>query len=130
MSLDRQFKKIVSVSFADLSLEEFKNVALAVWYENYTPNLTDMMLDERQKAGYLIDRLMRFNCVSDKRKLQLMEFVREAKSSLPKELITVSSSTNVEPLARKWNLEEDVSAAIQPLLKYQTRHYVHSKTVA
>ena len=126
INLDRQFRKVVNSSLNNLSIEEFKPIALGIWYEGYTPNLNGMNLDELRKAGYLVDRLMRFNWVSDRRKLELMKLTREVKNTLGQELKTTPFSTNIEPLARKWNLSEDVALMIQALLKYQTRHYVHT----
>lgn len=127
MSLNQQFKHAISSSFTHLSAAEFKPIALAIWYEAYTPNLDGLKPDELQKAGYLIDRLMRFNCVSDDRKLELMKLVQDVKHSLhlSDEMPTILSSVNVEPLARIWYLHEDISHLIQPLLEYQTRHYTH-----
>lgn len=127
MSLNQQFRHAVSSSFIHLSAAEFKPIALAIWYEGYTPNLDDLKPDELQKAGYLVDRLMRFNCVSDDRKLELMKLVQDVRHSLrlSNEIPAILSSVNVEPLARIWYLREDISHLIQPLLVYQTRHYTH-----
>ncbi len=126
MSLDQQFRKAVSSPLATLSAEDLKPIALAVWHEDYAPNLNNMELHELQKAGYVVDRLMRFNCVSNERKRELMGLVKNVKQALPEESLCVSSSQDVEPLARKWNLSEDISRAIQALLPYQTRHYTHA----
>ena len=126
INLDRQFRKVVNSSLKNLSIEEFKPIALGIWYEGYTPNLNDMNLDELRKAGYLIDRLMRFNCVSDRRKLELMELTKKARNTLKQESKTIPFSTNIEPLAKKWDLSEDIAFIIQALLKYQTRHYIHT----
>lgn len=126
MSLDQQFRQAVNSSLATLSAEDLKPIALAVWHEDYAPNLNDMNLDELKKAGYVVDRLMRFNCVSNDRKLELMRLVKGIKQTLPQESLTVSVSQDVEPLARKWNLSEDISCAIQVLLPYQTRHYTNA----
>ncbi|WP_019503377.1 hypothetical protein [Pleurocapsa sp. PCC 7319] len=126
MSLNQQFRKIVHSPLSDISVEELKPIALGIWHEGFTPNLHGLNDEELQKAGYLIDRLMRFNCVPERRKLELMAIVTEVKISLKNVLISPPSSINVEPLARKWNLTEDVSLLIQPLLEFQTRHYTHS----
>ncbi|MEM8718370.1 MAG: hypothetical protein AAGE84_03545 [Cyanobacteria bacterium P01_G01_bin.39] len=125
MSLDQQFRKAVSSPLDTLSAEDLKPIALAVWHEDYAPNLNDMELHELQRAGYVVDRLMRFNCVSNDRKRELMGLVKDVKETLPQESLKILVSQNVEPLARKWNLSEDISRAIQALLPYQTRHYNH-----
>lgn len=126
MSLNQQLRKIVTSPLSDISVEELKPIALGIWHEGYTPNLHGLNDEELQKAGYLLDRLMRFNCVPDNRKLELMAIVAEVKLSLKNTLPSPPSSISVEPLAKKWNLTEDVSLLIQPLLKFQTRHYTSS----
>lgn len=126
MDLNQQFRKIVNSPLSDISVEELKPIALGIWHEGYTPNLHGLNDEELQKAGYLLDRLMRFNCVSNNRKLELMAIVAEVKLSLKNTLSSPPSSISVEPLARKWNLTEDISLLIQPLLKFQTRHYTLS----
>ena len=57
MNLDQQFRKVVSSPLATLSAEDLKPIALAVWHEDYAPNLNYMGLHELQKAGYVFDRL-------------------------------------------------------------------------
>lgn len=128
MNLDQKLRKTVSSPLATLSAEDLKPIALAVWHEEYVPNLNfqDLELHELQRAGYVVDRLMRFNCVSNDRKRELMELVKDVKNNLPQEFTHASTSQNVEPLAKKWNLGEDISHAIQALLPYQTRHYNHA----
>jgi hypothetical protein len=127
MSLNQQFRKAVSSSLDTLSIEDLKPFALALWHEGYVPELDELNEVELQKAGYLIDRLMRYNCISKEHKLKLSKLVKSLKQKLSTQLETNSSLVNqgVDPLARKWNLSEDVSSLISPLLEYQTRHYVH-----
>jgi hypothetical protein len=127
MSLNKQFKKAVSSPFYYLSVEDLKPIALALWHENYTPELSDLNSEELRKAGYLIDRFRGYNCIPKSQKRELASLVNEVKQSLS-ETVEVSDNNveNLEPLAQKWNLKEDVSHLISPLLQYQTRHYVHS----
>jgi hypothetical protein len=126
MNLDQQFKKIISsTSFIDICPKDFKSIALGIWYEDYTPNLDNLESHQLQKAGYIIDRLMRFNCVSKERYLVLLELM----SSIPITLVTIKTdltNNNIESLAIKWNLNEDISHLVQTVLPFQTRHYMHS----
>lgn len=127
MSLNKQFKKAVRSPFDCLSVDDLKPIALAFWHENYTPELSDLNSEELRKAGYLIDRFRGYNCIPKSQKRELASLVNEVKQSLS-ETVEVSDNNveNLEPLAQKWNLKEDVSHLISPLLQYQTRHYVHS----
>ena len=124
MSNDLHFKKAVSASLSDLTAEDLKPIALAVWHEDYTPNIDALNLEEKRKAGYLIDRLMRFSCVADWRKQELVKLVQQLRDA------TVEYFSNKplseEKMAAKWNLSEDIAEALQKLLPYQTRHYVHN----
>ncbi|MGK7897506.1 MAG: hypothetical protein AB4372_28765 [Xenococcus sp. (in: cyanobacteria)] len=127
MSLNQQFKKVVSSPFSRLSVEDLKPIALAFWHENYTPELSYLNSEELRKAGYLIDRFRGYNCIPKSQKRELASLVNEVKQSLSETVEVADNNVeNLEPLAQKWNLKEDISHLMSPLLKYQTRHYVHS----
>lgn len=125
MNLQQQFENIVRSSLNFLDSEDLKSIALGLWYENYTPKFDGMNSIELRRTGYLLDLFMSFNCVSDTRQLELMTLTRKIKDKLS-DSQSITFSSNLDPIAQEWHLDEDVSAAIQPLLKYQTRHYVHS----
>ena len=125
MNLQQQFENIVRSSLNLLDSEDLKSIALGLWYENYTPKFDGMNSIELRRTGYLLDLFMSFNCVSDTRQLELMTLTRKIKDKLS-DSQSITFSSNLDPIAQEWHLDEDVSAAIQPLLKYQTRHYVHS----
>ncbi|MEZ5448903.1 MAG: hypothetical protein R3E89_07845 [Thiolinea sp.] len=43
-----------------------EKLALAVWYEEFTPSFNALPQDDRSallRAGYLFDRLLRYNCL-------------------------------------------------------------------
>jgi|GEM_PF-2769738 len=126
MDLDKQFRKVVNSPFSSLSIDDLKQIALAFWHENYTPELSDLNSEELKKAGYLIDRFRGYNCISKTHKRELASLAKEVEQSLSEVLQAVDNVENLEPLAEKWNLKEDVSHLMSPLLEYQTRHYVHS----
>ena len=126
MSLSKQFRKAVSSPFYRLSVEDLKPIALAFWHEGYTPELSDLDSEELRKAGYLIDRFRGYNCIPKTQKRELASLVKEVEQSLPEVMEVVDNIDNLEPLAQKWNLNEDISHVMSPLLEYQTRHYVHA----
>ena len=126
MNLDKQFKKVVSFPFSNLSVEDLKPIVLGFWHEGYTPELSNLNEEQLRKAGYLIDRFRGYNCIPKIHKRKLASLVKEVKQSLSKAVEVVDSTEDLEPLAHKWYLNEDVSHLISPLLKYQTRHYVHT----
>ncbi|WP_088242499.1 hypothetical protein [Calothrix rhizosoleniae] len=126
MSLNTQFRKAVSSPLYHLSVEDLKPIALAFWHECYTPELSDLDLEQLRKAGYLIDRFRGYNCIPKAQKRELAILVKEVEQSLPEVMEVVDNVDNLEPLAQKWNLNEDISHVMSPLLEYQTRHYVHA----
>ncbi|GAB4539049.1 MAG: hypothetical protein Tsb0014_29130 [Pleurocapsa sp.] len=128
MNIDKQFKKVVSFPFSDLSVEDLKPIVLGFWHEGYTPELSNLNEEQLRKAGYLIDRFRGYNCISKAHKRKLASLVNEVRQNLPEAAEVIESEENLEPLARKWHLNEDISHLMSPLLKYQTRHYVHTST--
>ncbi len=126
MSLDQQFKEAVSYPLDTLTVEDLKPIALAIWYEDYTPNLNDLGLKESRKAGYVVDSLMRFSCVSNDRKRELLQIVQDINELTAEIMQSTEASLSEEPLAAKWHLCDDIAQLLQELLPYQTRHYVHS----
>ncbi|MDJ0899913.1 MAG: hypothetical protein QNJ55_14000 [Xenococcus sp. MO_188.B8] len=126
MSLEQQFRKAVSSPFYSLSAEDLKPIALAFWHEDYIPELSDLDSEELRKAGYLIDRFRGYNCIPKPQKRKLASLVKEVEQSLSEAKEVVAHRDNLEPLAQKWNLNEDISHLMSSLLEYQTRHYVHA----
>ena len=126
MSLNQQFRKTVSSPFYSLSVEDLKPIVLAFWHEGFTPELSDLDSEELRKAGYLIDRFRGYNCIPKPQKRKLASLVKEVEQSLSEAKEVVDPIDNLEPLAQKWNLNEDISHLMSYLLEYQTRHYVHA----
>lgn len=126
MNLDKQFRKVVSSPFSDLSVEDLKPIVLGFWHEGYTPELSNLNLEELKRAGYLIDRFRGYNCIPKTHKRKLASLVKEVKQNLSEAAEVIDRADNLESLAQKWHLNEDISHLMSPLLKYQTRHYVHT----
>ncbi|WP_052055868.1 hypothetical protein [Myxosarcina sp. GI1] len=138
------FQHIISHSFDSLQLQELEAIALGIWYENFTPHLEQFNPLQLGRAGYLLDRLcrcpsgnrlMRYNCLSHQRKLELLNLVNSLKAqilSFDGRIINCQtnngSNYDVEPLALAWGLDEDISQLTPHLLQYQTRHYQLNRT--
>lgn len=117
------FERLVTRHFEQASLEDVKTVALGLWYEDFTPDFTQLPqtnLQSQFRAGYLVDRLLRYNCVSDERKKTLFANVTALKAHLKP---TANDNPQVEPLAKNWGLDQDLKRLAKELLPYQTRHY-------
>ena len=100
---------------------------MAIWYEEFTPDVSHIDFSQVSKAGYLIERLLRYNCVSPSRKLTLFNLVNNLRcqpNETPKPPHDYDAdSDNIEPLAISWGLNEDISHLMPSVLVYQTRHY-------
>ncbi|MDF0749897.1 hypothetical protein NLU14_06605 [Marinobacter sp. 71-i] len=99
--------------------QEVVKAALEVWHQGYVPTLSGLPLEERRLAGYLVDRLSRFNCLSAAQKKELQAVASEAKANLPERV----SRERVDGLARSWGLDYDLRPFMKALLPFQTRHY-------
>ena len=75
-------------------------------------------LEQLRKAGYLIDRFRGYNCISKVHKRKLASLVKEVKQSLSEAPKVIENADNLEPIAQKWNLNEDISHLISHLLKH------------
>ncbi|WP_322002300.1 hypothetical protein [Marinobacter alexandrii] len=101
------------------SADEVVTAAVEVWHKRYLPNLSGLSVDEQRVAGYLVDRLSRFNCLSLEQKKLLQGVAAKAKQNVPKRV----SHSRVDALAKNWGLEEDLKPFMPALMPYQTRHY-------
>lgn len=110
------------------------SVAKAVWYSN--SNLESEVSAflrqhtnevEVRRAGYLLERLTRFACVSDSRVSEAFSALELFSRSTPKQevkpQIAVSLRTRRDELAVIWGLSEGLGLKAQTLMPFQTRHY-------
>ncbi|WP_328188805.1 hypothetical protein [Marinobacter sp. OP 3.4] len=99
--------------------QEVVKAALEVWHQGYVPRLSGLPPEERRLAGYLVDRLSRFNRLSAEQKKGLQTVAAETKAKLPERL----SRERVDGLAKSWGLDHDLRPFMKALLPFQTRHY-------
>ncbi|MCG7639703.1 hypothetical protein MHN02_20525 [Alteromonas sp. CNT1-28] len=133
-SFQKTFNEIVDKNLEDASSESIKTLALAIWYENFIPDVS-LVCDPQhtQRAGYLLERLLAFHCVAPVVRENLREAVHQLEIMVSKrlEMPPLSSVINNnrlpgDPLAKRWGLQESLKTHIQSLLPYQTRHYIHT----
>ncbi|ENV71695.1 hypothetical protein F946_02775 [Acinetobacter johnsonii ANC 3681] len=117
------FDRLVSSEFSLVSFEDVKTVALAMWHENFVPQVKHLSEFSAKAAGYIVDKLMRFNCVSQELKAKLRNVLTELKAKFS---FTPVKVKNCDKLAQNWGLAEDLKQQVRELLEYQTRHYKHT----
>lgn len=120
--IQKIFEKIVENPFSKTSIDELKLLSVAVWHRGFVPDVSNLTGVSALKAMYLIDNLMRFNCVSFESKLKLKSCISELSVKV---IYQKSGLTNLRlsKLAMHYGLNEDLKLKIRECLYYQTRHY-------
>ena len=125
------FNKIVQTRLTDIPSELLVIVALAIWYEDFVPDITRLTeITKIKRAGYLLEKLMSFHCVARGVRLTITpainELIRKASDHidlLPIESVLITKQFSGDGLALRWGLTEDIHVQVQDLLPYQTRTY-------
>ena len=105
-----------------------------IWYEDFVPDITQITeIKEVARAGYLLEKLMTFHCVTRPVRSALRPTVDELirKASNYVELLPMESILNLKQfsgdgLALRWRLQENIHLQVQDLLPYQVRTYSHN----
>ena len=107
--------------FAHVEPELLREVAERLWYEREVPNLAEVPAKLRPDAGYLVDKLARFNVLPKERKLRLLAAVRKYQPSSPAPRVDVAGRK--DPLAVAWGASMNLTSRLGELMPYQTRQY-------
>lgn len=99
-----------------------QQVAEGLWYEKKVPDLSRVPVRYRRDAGYVVDRLLRFNVLSKEQKLAVLRALEPFK---PKE--AGSSMACRDPLALAWGAQADLTSRFPELMPLQTRQYARDK---
>lgn len=102
-----------------------KQVAEGLWYEKKVPDLNRVPARYRRDAGYVVDRLLRFNVLSKEQKLVVLRALEPFK---PKD--AKSSRACRDPLAQAWGAQADLTSRFPELMPLQTRQYALDKASA
>lgn len=127
MDFDLKFKRLVSQSFEFSDGNDVRGVALSIWHESYVPEVNDLRGNSLNQAIYIVDKLMRFNCVGKEQKHKLKLYLK----TLNRMAIYTTSAKNsvlTDKLARHYGLSFDLKLSVRDCLIYQTRHYSRKKT--
>lgn len=108
-----------------VSSELLKQVAEGLWYEKWVPDLSLVPKPYRRDAGYLVDRLLRFNVLTKEQKLTVLSALEPYK---PHESQTATKCK--DPLALQWGARDDLTSRFPELMPLQTRQYAQDKAQA
>lgn len=129
------FLEVIEKDLSEANSESIKALALAIWYENFVPEVASICdLQQVTRAGYLLERLAAFHCVTPvvrqslKEKIKFLEVIAsEEMQLLPLSYVVNNNRTLIDPLAQRWHLSDSFRVHIQSLLPYQTRHYKYNR---
>ena len=110
------------------------SAAHEVWYEHFSLDVELRFFLTRspdevavRRAGYLLEKLTRFTCLSDDRAsetLQLLSvLLKNYRHEESSEVPGTRLSERRDELAVAWGLTEGLGIKAQTLLPYHTRHY-------
>lgn len=110
---------------AHVSSEVLQQVAEGLWYQQWVPDLSQVPDKYRMDAGYVVDRLLRFNVLTKEQKLTVLSALEPYK---PRES---KAATNCkDPLALSWGARADLTSRFPELMPLQTRQYAQDKAQA
>ena len=99
-----------------------RQVAERLWYGRSVPDLSKVPEPYRRDAGYLVDRLARFNVVKAARKEKVLVAL------LPYKPQGVEQEQNFrDVLALVWGASSELTPRLAELLPYQTREYAEAR---
>lgn len=121
MNNQESFIQIVKKPFQQVSKDMLKDFIIYFWTDDsFIPDLSSLSEPiEKQRACYFIDKLSRFHCVGKNRKNKIRNILNDYSFSSTKK-------ENIDPLALKWGLYEDLKQEFKELLQYQTRHFLNT----
>ncbi|KGJ90180.1 hypothetical protein [Thalassotalea sp. ND16A] len=123
-SLQVEFEALVKNPNKPNTGESLKFVALALWYENFVPNVQKLSSKDVSQAGYLLDKLTRYNCLDASKKNYLRskllaDLERRKNKHSP-------DSTSKDMLVKKWGATVEMKTEFRGLMAYQRRSYKSS----
>ncbi|WP_210498605.1 hypothetical protein [Vibrio crassostreae] len=118
------FNKLVDVSLNEATSSLLGEVAKSVWYTGFVPNLEGLDKTAIKRAGYVIDRLSRFNCTDVAQKTLLRTLVDHIGEEIPFEEDESFRDEYRDKLSLVWGLkDESLGWQFRQILPIQTRHF-------
>jgi hypothetical protein len=125
INVQLEFETLVKEPNQPTTSERLKLVALALWYQDFVPSVDSFDGKCVALAGYVLDKLTRYNCLSSEKKSYLRTHLLSELERKKAALFSVESSSN-DMLAKQWGTSVDLKKEFRGLLPYQKRHFQHS----
>lgn len=124
-NLQLVFETLVKEPNLSTASESLKLLALAVWYQDFVPSVDSFDGQEVGLAGYVLDKLTRYNCLSSEKKSYLRTHLL-SELERKKAALFLGESNSKDMLAKQWGTSVDLKKEFRSLLPYQKRHFQHS----
>lgn len=123
-SVQLEFETLIKKPNQLTASASLKSVALALWYQDFVPSVDSFDGEDLALAGYVLDKLTRYNCLDAEKKAYLRTNLL---SALEQKIGSYSSqSTSKDRLAKQWGTSVDLKKEFRGLMAYQKRHYKDS----
>ncbi|MEQ3640989.1 MAG: hypothetical protein ABNH03_14695 [Alteromonas sp.] len=124
-NLQLVFETLVKEPNQPNASENLKLLALAVWYQDFVPSVDSFNGQEVGLAGYVLDKLTRYNCLSSEKKSYLRTHLL-SELERKKAALFLGETNSKDMLAKQWGTPVDLKKEFRSLLPYQKRHFQHS----
>lgn len=124
-SLQLEFESLVRKPNQPTASESLKLVALALWYQDFVPSVDSFDGKDVGLAGYVLDKLTRYNCLNSEKKAYLRTHLLSELERKKAAFFSAENSSK-DMLAKQWGTSVDLKKEFRGLLPYQKRHFQHS----
>lgn len=124
--LQSEFESLVKDPSSPTAGESLKQVALAVWYEKFVPDVKDLSGLDASQAGFILDKLCCYHCLADEQSA----LIRSQLLPGLKKRSLASTNEVRDQLAREWGAPSELKPEFRALLPYQRRVYRHTHSAS
>ena len=126
-NLQVEFETLVKHPNKPNTGESLKFVALALWYENFVPDVKPFKGIDAAQAGYVLDKLTRYNCLEHSQKdllrSQLLSQLKQKKNGF------APANNSRDMLVKEWGASVELKKEFRGLMDYQRRSYKSNHSV-
>ena len=124
-SVQQVFEGLVKKPNITDSYKKLEIIAYALWYSDFMPNIDNLICSHAAQAGFILDKLTRYNCLCKTKKQQIRS---QLLPRLKVQIKNSPSTSNRDKLAQEWNVHFVMKQEFKSLLPMQRRSFEHKKT--
>ena len=122
VEFEHALRQLLKQPLTSATFEEVRPVVEALLYSEFLPDFSTHLNNlEKRRLVFLLEKFRRYSCSSVDRRQQLKSF---SQAMNVQQVSTVDDTRRlVDPLAKKYGLNEDLNHLKPQLLSLQTRHF-------